>query len=708
VGRVSLNEIFENIKSNNVSIIDNQRRISKLIDKLKFLKIGRSALTEYNLSCSPKKPYESEKLMLKNESSEIENQENIPHTMSDKSFKKIDGDLNEQMSKLKIWQQLHTSSAESSYPTEDMIRENQDRKTKLYTSLYEVLRNRKQVPTQTINFDKLPVIEKIEGLKTMPIVLTDASFLNLKTQPSPNVSSYQPQLQQQQQSHFTLNQTESIYSHGPNFQMSSSPQIQDQFKIKQSNPLQQQPPHTTQLQTMPNNLQKMTSTPTVQSTFSFNNTSPLPASTNNNAKAPKNLFPTSNQSESSSSLKTTQTTAPNKTAVTPQPTENINKQTLPAVSPSLPGAPAPAPASAPSFSFNIRLGAPKPETGVAPTEQQPKPKQEEKPQPQPQIQSKIESKVQETAAAASTSTATPVTSLFGKTLSGTGGGAGLISDSFLASTSSTKPTGGFSFGFTDQKKSTEQFSFGASVGPQLSATQESSKSKQTSPKKDTTNTLSTVPTPTSTAPSLNQNPITVGDTIKNTTVELSSNSKLTPVGAVAPVAPITTTTTTTETATTSDSTKDTNKSTTGLITSATPTAPTLSQAPPSSTQSTINPTATAEPILPSTNATPSVSGTVQSQLGLGVGGSGLFDATKDQTKPPTSLFGNTKVTAATTEKPQLTGTNMFSKFLPPTSAPTASTSTAPTTSTATPALTNPFSAVAAATATTNPAQPYLI
>ncbi len=681
---------------------------------MKFLKIGRSALTEYNLSCSPKKPYESEKLMLKNENSLIENQENLPYTTtSDKSFKKIDGELNEQMSKLKIRQQSQTNSAES-YPTEDMIRENQERKTKLYTSLYEVLRNRKQVPTQTINFDKLPVIEKIDGLKTMPIVLTDASFLNLKTQPSPNVS-YQPQLQQPSQ--FSLNQTESIYSHSPNFQMASSPQIQDQFKSKQSNPLQQQP-HNTQhqvntpsqappLQTMPTNSQKMTSTPTVQSTFSFNNSSPLPASTINNnvpiAKAPifnlsqqptavpKNLFPTSNQSEPSS-LKPSQTTVPNKTAVI-QPTDNTNKQTLPS---SLPGASAPAP----SFSFNIRLGAPKPETGVAPTqqqptEQQPKPKQEEK--LQPQIQSKLEPKVvatskevQETAAAGATPIiATPATSLFGKPLSGNT--AGLISDSFLGGaslSSSSKSTGGFSFGLTDQKKSTEQFSFGASAA-QL-GTQESSKSKQPSPKKDTTNNTSTVPTPLSTI----QNPITVGEAIKNATVELSSNSKLTPVGAAAPVTPATTT----ETATTSA--KDSNKSTTATAT--TPSA--LSQAPPASTQSTINPTATAAPTPPSTSATPSVTGTVQSQLGLGVGGSGLFDATKDQTKQPTLLFGNTKLAPGNTEKPQLTGTNMFSSFLPPTSA---STSTTPATSTATPALTNPFSAVAAATTTTNPSQPYL-
>ena len=725
MGRVSLNEVFVNIKSNNASIIENQRRIRQILDKMKSLKVGRNALTEYNLSFSPKKPFEgdknSDKMFSNTHYGLVENQENIPNIMSDPSFNKMDDNIHEEMAKMRIGERQDSSENHS-----DKIRENFERKSKLYTNLYEVLRKRKQVPTQSINLDRLPVLEKVDGLKTMPIVLTDTSFFNLKTQPSPNTSQQQqqqPQPPPQFQPQVSSKQGESNYS--------SSPQTQQQFNLKMQLPHQQnqqsqivQQQFKQQMNTPPpsqimsTNLNTVTSTPTVNATFSFNNPSPMPASTINSkqpmfnlnassqqATVQKSLFPSLNSNQNDSALKLPQSNNNASSTVTnvpimanannkplTQPTENLNKPLVTTVAPT------------PTFSLNIGSKQPQTASSVPPLanqqSEQVKPKQEEKTQHQAQSKSEIKPVVvstenqDSTITSSSSTTTTPATSLFGKTPSGSLFGAG---------SSTSSQTAPFSFSFANQKTSNSaQFSFGASASTITNiatATPQDSSSKpnQTSSTETTNTTVSTTPAPSSLTPK----PSTVFNTPVN---ESSKPNESLPSSSTAPVATVASEQTKIPSLLSKTEKVDTTTKpvvtvepipTTQAATSTPQT--TTTQAPPSAlTQP--PPSALTQPPVNQTAPIPTFSGASTGAVQAPVVSGGLFDTNKNQTQPATtSLFGNSKLTTTTTNTeasvtPKPIGTALFSGFLPTAVPPTAPT----TTNTATP-LANPFSAVAAAT-----------
>ena len=702
MGRVSLNEVFENIKSNDASIIENQRRITKLIDKMKFLKISRSALSEYNLICSPKKPFEIEKnAYTKNDLSE--NRENFPYIMSDRSFNTIDDGINQEMARMKIDEQRLKSSEYSA----EKIRENFERKSKLYTDLYEILRKRKQVPTQSVNLDKLPVLEKTDDLKTMPIVLTDTSFLNLKTQPSPNVSHQQQQQHQQvtqTQQQVSFKKVENIYP--------SSTQTQPQSNLKIQLPQQQQfkqqmntPPPS---QILPTNLNTVTSTPTVNATFSFNNQSSMPSAISNSkpltlnpnalgsqqAAVPKNLFPSSNPTDSASKLIQSNTNAStsnnnnnnnntnntltattiiantNNKPLLQQP-ENQNKASLLSTLTTT---------STPSPSFSFSIGAKQPQSAVIQQFEQAKTKQDEKLQPQAESKSEVQPAVitsenkDSSTTTSSSNNAMPSLSLFGKASS-----SGATVGSLFGAASSTAPQAA-PFSFSLQKTApTSQFSFGASATNVANPQDLSSKLNQPASSETTT---ANAPTKQQQLPITTASLIPIPTTGSNPKVaeSLSSSSVVS------------------TTSIPSEQTKFSSIITKGekTDTATKPTVPTESiSTTVAATNSSILSSHTIPiptPTQPAVNTTTPVPTFGATSVPAPVHTGGLFDATKNQAQQvPPSLFGAPKIATETVGAPKPTGTQLFSGFLPTASVPVTSTGAS-----ATPTITNPFSAVAAA------------
>ena len=114
----------------------------------------------------------------------IENRENIADlSQAAKSFNKLDMDdteLEERMAQMEL---------KKSSPTDEQIAEKTrvqyEKHAKFYAQLYDVLRKRKQIPTQTVNFDKLHLLEKFDETQATQIVLKDTSILNGKSQASP-------------------------------------------------------------------------------------------------------------------------------------------------------------------------------------------------------------------------------------------------------------------------------------------------------------------------------------------------------------------------------------------------------------------------------------------------------------------------------------------------------------------------------------------
>ena len=112
-----------------------------------------------------------------------ENDEN--QSLTSKASKE-DGELEEQMSKMDLKSRLSVEP-KSGEMDKEKLKSLCEKNNKFYSQLYDVLRKRKQIPTQCVNFNKLDLLEsKFNEAKPTQVDITNTSFLNLKTQPSPS------------------------------------------------------------------------------------------------------------------------------------------------------------------------------------------------------------------------------------------------------------------------------------------------------------------------------------------------------------------------------------------------------------------------------------------------------------------------------------------------------------------------------------------
>lgn len=206
-----------------MNITQNNKKIAKLVEQIKFAKLGRNILHDYRLNMPRSLESQSSQT-----SDSTENKENFyPGLITSKNKEQL-GDLNKKMSDLVI---------ECSVESEEQIKKTCEKNSKFYAQLYDVLRKRKQIPSQTANFDRLELLrKKYDESRTTLVVLNDTSFLHAAF--SPNVSQIQQALPQSQPS--TPVQIQKL----PTVQVQpSQPSLQNQNQQKQAlvNFAQQQP-----------------------------------------------------------------------------------------------------------------------------------------------------------------------------------------------------------------------------------------------------------------------------------------------------------------------------------------------------------------------------------------------------------------------------------------------------------------------------------
>ena len=132
-----------------------------------------------------------------------------------------DGELEEQMSKMDLKSRLSVEP-KSGEMDKEKLKSLCEKNNKFYSQLYDVLRKRKQIPTQCVNFNKLDLLEsKFNEAKPTQVDITNTSFLNLKTQPSPSPN-------------ISLS-NESMYMNLPSTPSSFPKMPQQQQQLQQSN-----------------------------------------------------------------------------------------------------------------------------------------------------------------------------------------------------------------------------------------------------------------------------------------------------------------------------------------------------------------------------------------------------------------------------------------------------------------------------------------
>ena len=189
--QVPLHEIYDLIKQNNLSIRYQNGQINKIIEKLKFARLSRTVLRDMNTNLS------SPSLRLKRVNTpttnmKAENDENgmIEGTeqlkLEDTSF-----DLITQISQINL--QLDESTCETNEEKLSKL----SGEAKFFSQLFDVLRKRNKVATQTIDLNKLELLDSKFDQKTSTQMVLNDSFLSLKTQQSPKVS--QPVFKQETQ-----------------------------------------------------------------------------------------------------------------------------------------------------------------------------------------------------------------------------------------------------------------------------------------------------------------------------------------------------------------------------------------------------------------------------------------------------------------------------------------------------------------------------
>ena len=157
---IPVDGIYETIKSIDVNVKYHNERVNKIIEHLKFVKMGRRVLNEINSGYSPSRFLST----TANTSGEI-NDEN----------KDISFDLTQELSQLKIKSTSQNDEKESKSL-------NQDFQTKFYSQLYQLLRKRKKIPTMSLSLNKLELKEeKYDASVSTHVVLEDSSFTGVKS-----------------------------------------------------------------------------------------------------------------------------------------------------------------------------------------------------------------------------------------------------------------------------------------------------------------------------------------------------------------------------------------------------------------------------------------------------------------------------------------------------------------------------------------------
>jgi hypothetical protein len=136
-------------------------------------------LHDYNFG-SPKSA-ENSISMLRHRSDENDENQSLTSKAS-----REDDELEEQMSKMDL-KSRRSVEPKSGEMDKEKLKSLCEKNNKFYSQLYDVLRKRKQIPTQCVNFNKLDLLEsKFNEAKPTQVDITNTSFLNLKTQPSPS------------------------------------------------------------------------------------------------------------------------------------------------------------------------------------------------------------------------------------------------------------------------------------------------------------------------------------------------------------------------------------------------------------------------------------------------------------------------------------------------------------------------------------------
>ncbi len=182
-----LHEVYETIRLNNINIKYRDNQLNKIIEQLKYAKLGRTIFKDISLNLQPVSGVAGNismksKTALLNE--EEGNEENF-HSKNLSSLEKSrleDSELINQISQIKIKDDTHLDLEEQ----QAQLKLNSERNSKLNAKLYKMLSARKKVPVYELNLRKIEFLEsKFDEAKSTQINLNETSFLNLKTQQSP-------------------------------------------------------------------------------------------------------------------------------------------------------------------------------------------------------------------------------------------------------------------------------------------------------------------------------------------------------------------------------------------------------------------------------------------------------------------------------------------------------------------------------------------
>jgi hypothetical protein len=217
-----LDEIFETLKQIDLLLMQNQKRVGKLYEQIKFARLDRNVLgafnnnnnTTLNKSTTSLNAVES----ADNQDASTTARQRLLDLTNNKLKRDLSSahvtDLSTQMCSLDLDQQGPSGESSSSAK----LRSDMERSSRFYAQLYELLGKRKQLPVQHANFDVLSAFDDVGYTEENNLVLSgesttahrnnnltlnqvnEASFMNFKTA-TPLQQQYQqsPLIQQQQQ-----------------------------------------------------------------------------------------------------------------------------------------------------------------------------------------------------------------------------------------------------------------------------------------------------------------------------------------------------------------------------------------------------------------------------------------------------------------------------------------------------------------------------
>ena len=154
---VPLYEIYETIKSINMNIRYHNGQVNKIIDKLKFARLGRTVFKDIslNLSNGPNTSFGSQKTLLE---CDTENRSFAEKArIEDTSF-----DLVTQMSQINITTRADASmniNMSANLNEEGTLKHTNETRARFYSQLFDVLRRRQKIPSQVVDLNRLELLE---------------------------------------------------------------------------------------------------------------------------------------------------------------------------------------------------------------------------------------------------------------------------------------------------------------------------------------------------------------------------------------------------------------------------------------------------------------------------------------------------------------------------------------------------------------------